>query len=103
MPDRGLFMAPALFTDVAPTMRLTREEITGPLLPVLTFRTPAEAVALATDARTAAVWADKGSRALWTARHLRAGVVWVNAFGRSDPAASSAAVLADYLQVHPAT
>jgi aldehyde dehydrogenase (NAD+) len=98
LPDRGLFVAPTLFTDVAPTMRLAREEITGPLLPVLTFRTPAEAVALAKGAHAAAVWTDKGSRALWTAQQLRAGVTWVNASGRSDPAApAGGSVLADYL------
>jgi aldehyde dehydrogenase (NAD+) len=103
LPGRGLFVAPTLFTDVAPTMRLAREEVTGPLLPVLTFRTPAEAVATASAGRrvrAAAVWTDKGSRALWTARNLRAGVVWVNAVDRADPAApSSGAVLTDYLDI----
>jgi aldehyde dehydrogenase (NAD+) len=80
-----------VFTDVAPTMRVAREEIPGPLLPVLTFRTPAEAVATAGAARAAAVWTDKGSRALWTAQRLRAGVVWVNAVDRWEPAARGGA------------
>jgi aldehyde dehydrogenase (NAD+) len=86
-------------------MGLAREEVTGPLVPVLTFRTPAEAVAVARagrPVRAAAVWTDKGSRALWTARNLRAGVVWVNAVDRSDPAAPfGGAVLADYLEAGP--
>ena len=90
LPERGWFLAPTVFTDVAPTMRVAREEIPGPLLPVLTFRTPAEAVATAGAPRAAAVWTDKGSRALWTAQRLRAGVVWVNAFNRVDPTAASA-------------
>ena len=96
LPERGWFLAPTVFTDVAPTMRVAREEIPGPLLPVLTFRTPAEAVATAGAPRAAAVWTDKGSRALWTAQRLRAGVVWVNAVNRWEPAAPAAA-LADHL------
>ena len=96
LPDRGWYLAPTVVTDVAPTMRLAREEITGPVLPVLTFRTPAEAVALAGAVDTAAVWTDKGSRALWTAQRLRAAVVWVNAVDRSDPSVPPAA-LAEYL------
>jgi aldehyde dehydrogenase (NAD+) len=96
LPDRGWYLAPVVATDVGPTTRLAREEITGPVLPVLTFRTPAEAVALAGAVRTAAVWTDKGSRALWTAQRLRADVVWVNAVDRSDPAVAPGA-LAEYL------
>jgi aldehyde dehydrogenase (NAD+) len=97
LPGRGLYVAPTVLTDVAPAMRAAREEITGPLLPVLAFRTPAEAVALAGAVRTAAVWTDKGSRALWTAQRLRADVVWVNAVDRWDPAVPDAA-LAEYLR-----
>jgi aldehyde dehydrogenase (NAD+) len=98
LPEQGAFLAPTVFLDVAPTDRLAREEITGPVLPVSTFRTPAEAVALAAAPRTAAVWTDKGSRALWTAQRLRADVVWVNAVDRFDPAIRGAA-LADFLNV----
>jgi aldehyde dehydrogenase (NAD+) len=98
LPDRGLFLAPTIFTGVAPTMRLHRAEVEGPVVPVLTFRTPAEAVALAKGARAAAVWADKGSKALWTAERLGAEVVWVNAFDRSDPAAPGRAGLGAYLE-----
>jgi aldehyde dehydrogenase (NAD+) len=96
LPDRGLYLAPTVFTGVAPAMRLAREEITGPVVPVLTFRTAAEAVALAGAVRTAAVWTDKGSRALWTAQRLRAGAVWVNGVDRWDPAVPGGA-LAEYL------
>jgi aldehyde dehydrogenase (NAD+) len=97
-PGRGLYLAPTVFLDVAPSMRVARDEITGPVLPVLTFRTPAEAVGMAGAVRTAAVWTDKGSRALWTAQRLRADVVWVNAVDRWDPAVPAGA-LAEYLDV----
>ena len=91
-PGRGLFLAPAVLFDVAPGTPAAEQEITGPVLPVLTFRTPAEAVSLAGAATTAAVWTDKGSRALWTAERLRARVVWVNDVDRWDPAAPAAAL-----------
>ena len=96
LPERGWYLAPTVLTDVGPTTRPARSEITGPVVPVLTFRTPAEAVALAGATRTAAVWTDKGSRALWTAQRLRADVVWVNAVDRWDPAVPAGA-LAEYL------
>jgi len=68
--------------------RIAREEIFGPVLSVLTFRTPAEAVEKANNTPfglSAGVWSDKGSRALWTAERLGAGVVWINTFNRFDP------------------
>ena len=71
-------------------MRVAREEIFGPVLSVLTFRTPDEAVAKANNTPyglSAGVWTDKGSKALWTAQRLRAGVVWTNTFNRFDPTA----------------
>jgi aldehyde dehydrogenase (NAD+) len=94
LPERGLYLPPTVFTDVAPATALAREPITGPVLPVSTFRTPAEAVALAGRVRTAAVWTDKGSRGLWTAQRLRADVVWINAVDRWDPALPAAALVA---------
>jgi aldehyde dehydrogenase (NAD+) len=97
LPEQGWYLAPTIVTDVAPTARLAREEITGPLLPVLTFRTPAEAVGLARGAATAAVWGEKGSRTLWTAQQLNVGIVWVNAVGRSDCALPPGADLAPFL------
>ena len=77
-----------MFTDVAQTHRIAREEIFGPVLSVLTFRTPDEAVAKANNTPyglSAGVWTEKGSRILWMAQRLRAGVVWANTFNRFDP------------------
>jgi aldehyde dehydrogenase (NAD+) len=89
LPGRGFWFAPTVFTDVAPAMRIAREEIFGPVLSVLTFRTPAEAVTRANHTPyglSAGVWTEKGSRILWLADQLRAGVVWANTFNRFDPA-----------------
>lgn len=90
LPERGFFFSPTVFTDVHQSMRIAREEIFGPVLPVLTFRTPEEAVAKANNTPyglSAGIWTEKGSRALWAAQRLRAGVVWANTFNRFDPAA----------------
>ncbi|HWM58419.1 MAG TPA: aldehyde dehydrogenase family protein [Pseudonocardia sp.] len=90
LPERGLFFPPTVFSQVEQTMRVAREEIFGPVLAVLTFRTPDEAVSKANNTPyglSAGVWTDKGSKALWTAQRLRAGVVWVNTFNRFDPTA----------------
>jgi aldehyde dehydrogenase (NAD+) len=89
LPDRGFWFPPTVFTGVTQAHRIAREEIFGPVLSVLTFRTPAEAVEKANNTPyglSAGVWSDKGSRALWTASKLRAGVVWQNTFNRFDPA-----------------
>lgn len=87
LPGRGSFAAPVLLTEVSPTMRVAQGPVVGPVLPVLTFRTPDEAVATAdaTAATAAVVWTDKGSRALWTAQRLRAGTVRVNSADATDP------------------
>ncbi|GAA3806817.1 MULTISPECIES: aldehyde dehydrogenase family protein [Amycolatopsis] len=90
VPDRGFFFAPTVFSGVHQSMRIAREEIFGPVLSVLTFRTPDEAVAKANNTPyglSAGIWSEKGSRILWTANRLRAGVVWANTFNRFDPAA----------------
>jgi aldehyde dehydrogenase (NAD+) len=90
LPDKGFFFAPTVFSDVSQAMRIAREEIFGPVLSVLTFRTPDEAVAKANNTPyglSAGVWTDKGSRILWMAQRLRAGVVWANTFNRFDPTA----------------
>ncbi|WP_199435131.1 aldehyde dehydrogenase family protein [Qaidamihabitans albus] len=90
LPDRGFFFAPTVFSGVEQSMRIAREEIFGPVLSVLTFRTPDEAVAKANNTPyglSAGVWTEKGSRILWMAGKLRAGVVWANTFNRFDPAA----------------
>lgn len=92
LPGSGLFAAPAVLTGVTQAMRIAREPIPGPVLPVLTFRTPDEAVAKAGNAPIApavSVWSDKGSTALWTARQLRASEVRVNDVDRPDPATGS--------------
>ncbi|HEX2772790.1 MAG TPA: aldehyde dehydrogenase family protein [Micromonosporaceae bacterium] len=89
LPDRGFWFAPTIFTGVTQAHRIAREEIFGPVLSVLTFRTPAEAVEKANNTPyglSAGVWTDKGSRILWMADRLRAGVVWANTFNRFDPA-----------------
>ncbi|MEU7862160.1 aldehyde dehydrogenase family protein [Nonomuraea sp. NPDC049141] len=90
LPERGFWFPPTLFTGVAQSHRIAREEIFGPVLSVLTFRTPAEAVEKANNTPyglSAGVWTEKGSRILWMADKLRAGVVWANTFNRFDPTA----------------
>jgi acyl-CoA reductase-like NAD-dependent aldehyde dehydrogenase len=89
LPGRGYWFPPTLFTGVTQAHRIAREEIFGPVLSVLTFRTPAEAVEKANNTPyglSAGVWTEKGSRILWMAQRLRAGVVWANTFNKFDPA-----------------
>ena len=89
LPTKGYWFPPTIFTGVTQAHRIAREEIFGPVLSVLTFRTPAEAVEKANNTPfglSAGVWTDKGSRILWMANQLRAGVVWANTFNRFDPA-----------------
>ncbi|GAB3421356.1 aldehyde dehydrogenase family protein [Flindersiella endophytica] len=88
LPDRGYWFAPTIFTGVTQAHRIAREEIFGPVLSILTFRTPAEAIEKANNTPfglSAGVWTEKGSRILWAADKLRAGVVWANTFNRFDP------------------
>jgi aldehyde dehydrogenase (NAD+) len=90
LPDKGFFFAPTVFSNVSQAMRIAREEIFGPVLSVLTFRTPDEAVAKANNTPyglSAGIWTEKGSRILWMANKMRAGVVWANTFNRFDPTA----------------
>ncbi|MFH8593839.1 aldehyde dehydrogenase family protein [Streptomyces rimosus] len=89
LPDAGYWFAPTLFTGVTQAHRIAQEEIFGPVLSVLTFRTPEEAVAKANNTPyglSAGVWTEKGSRILWMANKLRAGIVWSNTFNKFDPA-----------------
>jgi aldehyde dehydrogenase (NAD+) len=89
LPERGFWFRPTLFTGVSQSHRIAREEIFGPVLSILTFRTPEEAVEKANNTPfglSAGVWTEKGSRILWMAERLRAGVVWANTFNRFDPA-----------------
>lgn len=89
IPENGFWFAPTIFTNVSTSHRIAREEIFGPVLSVLTFRTPAEAITKANNTPyglSAGVWTDKGSKALAVASQLRAGVVWTNTFNKFDPA-----------------
>jgi aldehyde dehydrogenase (NAD+) len=89
LPERGFWFPPTVFTNVAQSFRIAQEEIFGPVLSVMTFRTPAEAIEKANNTAyglSAGVWTEKGSRILWMAERLRAGVVWANTFNRFDPA-----------------
>jgi aldehyde dehydrogenase (NAD+) len=89
LPERGYWFVPTVFTNVAQSYRIAQEEIFGPVLSVLTFRTPDEAVEKANNTAyglSAGVWTEKGSRILWMAQRLRAGVVWANTYNRFDPA-----------------
>lgn len=89
LPSNGFWFPPTIFTGVTQAHRIAREEIFGPVLSVLTFRTPGEAVEKANNTPfglSAGVWSDKGSRILWAADRLRAGVVWANTFNKFDPA-----------------
>ena len=88
LPSRGFWFRPTVFTGVSQTHRIAQEEIFGPVLSVLTFRTPQEAVAKANNTPyglSAGIWTEKGSRILWMADQLRAGVVWANTFNKFDP------------------
>jgi len=88
LPARGYWVRPTLFTNVAQSHRIAQEEIFGPVLSVLTFRTPDEAVEKANNTPyglSAGVWTEKGSRILKMVKELRAGVVWANTFNRFDP------------------
>jgi acyl-CoA reductase-like NAD-dependent aldehyde dehydrogenase len=89
LPEQGFFYRPTIIAGVSTTHRVATEEIFGPVLATLTFRTPEEAVAKANSTPyglSAGVWTEKGSRILWMAEHLRAGVVWANTFNKFDPA-----------------
>ncbi|RDI73426.1 NAD-dependent aldehyde dehydrogenase [Gaiella occulta] len=89
LPEKGYWFAPTVFTNVAQSYRIAQEEIFGPVLSVMTFRTPEEALEKANNTPyglSAGIWTEKGSRILWMAQRLRAGVVWANTFNRFDPA-----------------
>lgn len=88
LPTSGYWFAPTLFTGVTQAHTIARDEIFGPVLSVLTFRTPEEAVAKANNSAyglSAGIWTEKGSRILAVAGKLRAGVVWANTFNKFDP------------------
>jgi len=87
LPKTGFWYPPTIFTGVSQSHRIARDEIFGPVLSVLTFRTPQEAIEKANNTPyglSAGIWTDKGSRILWTAQRLRAGVIWANTFNKFD-------------------
>ena len=89
LPDRGYWFPPTVFSGVSQAHRIAQEEIFGPVLSVLTFRTPEEAVVKANNTPyglSAGIWTEKGSRIFWMAQRLRAGVIWANTYNRFDPA-----------------
>ncbi|CAN5495892.1 aldehyde dehydrogenase family protein [soil metagenome] len=89
LPSRGFWFAPTFFTEVSQSHRIANEEIFGPVLSILTFRTPAEAIEKANNTMyglSAGVWTDKGSKIFKVLSKLRAGVVWANTFNKFNPA-----------------
>lgn len=89
LPDRGWFFRPTLFTGVTQSHRIVREEIVGPVLSILTFRTTSEAIDKANNTAcglSAGVWTDKGAKVLQVGAALKAGVIWANTFNKFDPA-----------------
>lgn len=89
LPGKGFWFPPTIFTGVTQAHRIAREEIFGPVLSVLTFRTPQEAIEKANNTPyglSAGIWSEKGSRILWAAGRLQAGVIWANTFNKFDPA-----------------
>ena len=88
LPEKGFWFAPTIFTGVTQSHRIAREEIFGPVLSVLTFRTPQEGIDKANNTPfglSAGIWSEKGSRILWASQQLRAGVIWANTFNKFDP------------------
>ena len=88
LPTKGYYYKPTIFTGVTQSHRIAKEEIFGPVLSVLTFRTLEEAVEKANNTMyglSAGVWTDKGSRILKMSTLLKAGVVWANTFNKFDP------------------
>ena len=88
LPSKGFWFAPTIFTGATQAHRIAREEIFGPVLSVLTFRTPQEATDKANNTPfglSAGIWSEKGSKVLWASQQLRAGVIWANTFNKFDP------------------
>jgi len=88
LPARGLFFRASFFTGVAQSHRIAREEIFGPVLSIMTFRTADEAIEKANNTPyglSAGVWTDKGAKSMYVAQRLAAGVVWCSTFNQFDP------------------
>jgi aldehyde dehydrogenase (NAD+) len=88
LPDRGFWFPASFFTNVQPTHRIAREEIFGPVLSIMTFRTPDEAIERANNlpyGLSAGIWTNNGQLGMYTAQRMQAGVVWCNTFNQFDP------------------
>ena len=88
LPSKGYWFKPSFFTNVTASHRIAREEIFGPVLSILTFRTPKEAIERANNTfygLSAGIWTDKGSKILKMASQLKAGVIWANTYNKFDP------------------
>jgi aldehyde dehydrogenase (NAD+) len=88
LPGKGWWCRPCFFTGVQPSHTIAREEIFGPVLAVMTFRTPEEALLRANNTPfglAAGIWTDKGSKVFEVARKLKAGVIWCNTYNKFDP------------------
>ena len=88
LPSKGYFFAPTFFTGVSQSSRIAREEIFGPVLSILTFRTPDEAIEKANNTMyglSAGIWTDKGAKIFWLSQRLKAGVIWGNTYNKFDP------------------
>ena len=88
LPKKGYFCKPTLFTNVAQSNRIAQEEIFGPVLCILTFRTDDEVIEKANNSPyglSAGVWTDKGARIFNISKRLRAGVIWANTYNLFDP------------------
>jgi len=89
LPTKGYWCNPCFFTDVQPSHTIAREEIFGPVLSVMTFRTPEEAIQRANNSPyglAAGIWTDKGSKIFEIAKKLDAGVIWCNTYNMFDAA-----------------
>jgi aldehyde dehydrogenase (NAD+) len=89
LPNKGYWCRPCFFTDVHPSHIIAREEIFGPVLSIMTFRTPQEAISKANNTPyglASGVWSDKGSKIFEIAKELDAGVIWCNTYNKFDPA-----------------
>lgn len=89
IPEKGFWFAPTFFTNVAQSNRIAQEEIFGPVLSILTFRTPEEAIEKANNTAyglSAGIWTDKGSKIFKISSQLKAGVIWANTYNKFDPA-----------------
>ncbi len=88
IPEKGFWFPPTFFTGASQSCRIAREEIFGPVLTIMTFRTPDEAIEKANNTMyglSAGIWTDKGAKIFHLATKLKAGVIWGNTYNKFDP------------------